>query len=132
MAEDHRRSGDIERIVHRRLADMAEIDQHAQPLHLAHHVRRGVGGAVGPGGVLEMGQRHVARAERVHLPQHRQRAADRMAALHADQRGDPARLERLFSTGSGLAIGQLARVAGDQPFQHVDLLERRLDRLRLA
>jgi hypothetical protein len=80
MAEDYRRSGNVQRIVHARRADVAEIDQHAQPLHFAHHagtecsqpvVRGIVGGAVGPGSVPEVGQRHVARPERVHLPQHR-------------------------------------------------------------
>jgi hypothetical protein len=55
-----------------------------------------------------------------------------MAALHSQQRGDLARLQRLFDAGGILAEDQIARIAGDQPLHHVDLLERRLDCLRLG
>ena len=55
---------------------MAEVDQHAEPVHLLHDVDAEraepvilgiVGGAVGPFGGLVVGQRHVARAEPVEL-----------------------------------------------------------------
>ena len=79
-----------------------------------------------------MGQRHVAAAERIHLAQHAQRAADRMAAFHPQQRSDPPRLPRPGDiVGAGREL-QVLRIARDQPLHHVDLLERRLNRLRLA
>ena len=49
-----------------------------------------VGRGVGPGGVVVVGERQVADAELVEHPQRAQRAADRVAALGAEQRGDPA------------------------------------------
>ena len=141
MAEHDGCLRDIERIEHRRLADMGEIDQHPQPLHLADHVlaeigqaiMRGiVGRAVGPGVVLEVRQRHVARAEGVHLPQHAEAAVDRMAALHAEQRGDPAGLHRLLHIRGGKGKLQPVRIASDQPLHHVDLLDRRHGSLRFG
>ena len=55
--------------------------------------RRLVGRRVGPRHVEAVGQRHVAGAERMHHAQRRQRVVDRMAAFHADHRGDPPALE---------------------------------------
>ena len=91
----------FERVAHRVVADVAEVDEHAEPVHLAHDgAAEGgeavifgiVGGAVGPVVVLEVGQRHVARAELVELPQRGEAAADLVPALDADQRGDLAAL----------------------------------------
>ena len=48
---------------------------------------------IGPVVVKRMGQRHVARAEHIHLAQHRQRIVDLMTTLEADQGGDAAGLE---------------------------------------
>ncbi len=45
MAEDHRRGRHVERILHGLLAHMAEIDQHAEAIHLAHHVAAEIGEA---------------------------------------------------------------------------------------
>ena len=91
-----------------------------------------VSGRVSPGVVLEMGERHVARAERIHLPQHAKAGTDRMAALHADQRGDLVRLPRRGDAGRINAELHIGRVARDQPLDNVDLLHRRLHRLRFA
>ena len=52
-----------------------------------------VGGRIGPRHVLAVRERHVARAERVHHAQRRQRRVDGVPAFHADHRRDLAGLE---------------------------------------
>ena len=89
-----------------------------------------VGRAVGPGSVGEVRQRHVARSQRIHLAQHRQAAADRLTAFHADQRGDLARTHCLLNFGGAGGKAHVARIARDQALGDVDLLERRLHGLR--
>ena len=68
-----------------------------------------VGRAVGPFGVLVVGQRHVARAEVVELAQRGEAAADLVPALDPDQRGDLARLVDADDVVGG--AGQLEVVA---------------------
>ena len=48
-----------------------------------------------------MRQRHVARAEAVEHPQRAERAVDRVAALHADERRDLALLEDALDVVGG-------------------------------
>ena len=140
MAEHHRRFRDFERVLHRRLADMAQIDDHADAVHLAHDlapevveaIERGrVGRAVGPRDILRMRQRHIARAEIVHLAQHGERRSDRLAALHPHHAGDLAGLHRPFELGRIGGEREIVRIARDEPFRDVDLFERLLHRLLL-
>ncbi len=89
-----------------------------------------IGGGIGPVVVLGMGERHVARAGPVQLAQHRQRVADRVSALDADERGDASGAVDAHHVAS--AGGQLEGVGIQlgQPVHHVDLLEDRLHRGR--
>ena len=120
---------------------MAEIDQHPQPVHLAHHIAakigqsamdRGIGRCIRPGQVLEVGYRHIPRAKRIHLAQHRQRAADRMATFHSDQRGNPAVSLGRCDLGRTGGKAESIRIARDQPFHHVNLFQGCLHRLRFG
>ena len=138
MAEHHRRMGHSQGIQHGLFGHMRQIDQHPHPLHLAHHIatergqpimRGRVRGAIGPCGILEMGQRHIARAQRIHLPEHAERPIDRMPALHADQAGDTPCPPRRTHTGTVRTILEPVRVSRDEALRHVDLLQRRLHRL---
>src|SRR6478672_10148940 len=74
----------------RRCGDVAEVDQHAEPVHLADHlapeggqsaVLRLVGRRVGPARRVPVRQRHVAHATREERPKDRQRARDHVPAL---------------------------------------------------
>ena len=87
-----------------------------------------VGRAVGELVVLEVGQRHVARAEVVELAQRGEAAADLVAALDADQRGDLARLVDADDVVGGARQLEVVRIGLDQPLDDVDLLERLADR----
>jgi len=140
VAEHHRRLRHGKRVLHRRLARVAQIDDHADAVHLAHHlfaergqpvVRGRVGRAVAPRRVPAMGQRHVPRAEIIHVAQHRQARSDRMTALHAEHARDLARLHRLFELGRTGREHQVVRIALDEALHHVDLFQRLLHRLRL-
>ena len=141
MAEDDRSLRDIERIHHRRFADVAEIDKHPDAVHLAHDilaegvepvVLRCVGGAVGPAQRLAMRQRHVARAHVVHLAQYGEARPDRMAAFHAQQRSDATGRHRFLDIVGGQRKLQVLRIARDQTLGDVDLLDGGLHRLRFG
>ena len=102
VREDHGRLGDVERGGHRRGRDVAEVDQHPEPVHLAHDlatergqavVLRRIGRGVGPARRPPVGERHVADAARVELAQGRHRARDHRPAFEPDQRRDPAGCE---------------------------------------
>ena len=99
VAEDHRGAGGVESVAHHVVADVGEVDQHPDRVHLADDVaadvaqpaeHRRVRGGVGPRHVVVVGQRQVADAEPVVHPQHRGRLRDLVAALGAHQAGDPA------------------------------------------
>ena len=132
MRKDHRRHGDAQRVFHRVRRDVAQVDEHAEAIHLANDlfakprqaaVRRLVGGRVGPGEIRGMGQRHVLRAEDVQHAQRRQRVVDRVAALNANQRSDTFGLERALDVRG--CVSDLERLG--PPHGHamddVDLLE---------
>ena len=117
VGEDHRRLRDVEDLAHHVRRDVREVDQHAQPVHLAHHlaaerrepaVRRRVGRRVGPVGVPAVGERHVAHAELVVGAQRAEAVLDRLAALHAQERGDLALLPGALDVGG--AGGEEERV----------------------
>ena len=119
------------------VADVAEVDQHADPVHLVDDraaevgeavILRIVGRAVGELVVLEMGQRHVARAKIVELAQRREAAADLVTALDADQRGDLAGLVDADDVVGGVGQLEVVRIGFDQALDDVDLLERVADR----
>jgi small ligand-binding sensory domain FIST len=138
MREDHRGRGDVQGVAHRGRRGVRQVDQHADPLHLADHVaaevgqpagRRLVGGRVGPADVRVVGERHIPHAQRVQHPQRAERARDRVAALGAEQRGDPAGREDPLHVGGGQRELQRPGIAGDHRAGQVDLLEHRGDRL---
>ena len=120
VRKDHRRLGHAHRVFHRVWRHVAEVDEHAEAIHLANHLfaelrqaaeHRRPGAGIGPGQVGRMRQRHVAGAERVHHAQRRQRVVDRVAAFHADQRPDPAGLERALDVGGGVAPSRTSRAS---------------------
>ena len=86
---------------HRVGGDVREVDEHAEPVHLARRpraerrsARRARGSSVAESAqamFVVVGQRQVAHAEPVQHPQHAERVVDRVPALGAEQRGDPAR-----------------------------------------
>ena len=103
-------SRDANRVFHRVRRDVAEVDEHAEPVHLAHDLfaerrqpveHRRVGRRVGPRDVLRVRQRHVARAEAVEHAQRAERAVDRVPAFHADERRDLALLEDALDVVGG-------------------------------
>jgi hypothetical protein len=109
-----------------------QVDEHADPLHLADHVPaepgqpaglRLVGGRIGPADVGIVSQGQVPHAERVQRPEHAERSGDRMAAFGAEQRGHPAGGEDLFHVVRGQRDPERLRVAHDHPAGQVDLLE---------
>ena len=130
---------DPDRVAHRRRRHVAEIDEHAQPVHFpddlfaerrqAVELRR-VGRRVGPRHVQAVRERHVARAEPVHHPQQRQRRVDRVAALHADERRDPPLPDGPLDVVGGERQRRAIGIARDHPVDDVDLLERLRDRNR--
>ena len=82
-----------------------------------------------------MGQGHVAGTRVMKDPQQAQGIIDRIASLHPDQTGDPARPVDAFDVvGRGRQFERL-RIGGDQSLDRVDLFERlpgRLDRRQVG
>ncbi len=86
-------------------------------------------GRVGPVVVVPVGERHVARARPVHLPERGQRVVDRVPALDADERRDTAGpVDPHDVVGRRSHLERLG-IARRHPLHEVDLLERRLHRL---
>ena len=111
---------------------MREIHQHAQPVHLPHHLLAELGqpvvlGIVGrriaPLRVLAVGEGHVESPEVVGRPQDRERVLDRVTALHADERGDPARAMDADDVVGGVGDLQVRGIGGHETFDEVDLLD---------
>ena len=126
--------GRVQRVVHGGDRDVRQVDEHAEALHLRHDLAaevrqaaavRLVGRGVGPADVVVVRQRHVADAKGVQRAEHAERAVDAVAALRAEQGGDLARLERRLHVVGGQRELEAARVGGDHPVHHVDLLEDR-------
>ena len=99
VGEDHRRLAHLDRLSHRVVGDVAEVDQHAGAVQLADDllaerreaaVRMLAGGRVRPVRVVVVGERHVAGAEARQDAQRAERVPDRVAALDPDHRRDPA------------------------------------------
>ncbi len=137
MREDHRRLGGAQGVLHRVFGDVSKVDQHTEPVHLPHHIAperrkpvmlRGVGGGVRPVDVPGVGQRHVARAQNVHLPQRRERVVDLVAALDPDQGGDAAMGVDALDVGGRVGHLEIGGVAADEGLHEVDLLDGFLDR----
>ena len=132
MGEDHGGLGHPHGVQHGLFRDVAEVDHHPQPVHLAHNLLaerrqaaplRRIGGAVGPGGGLRVGQGDVAGPGIEEFSQETQGVIDRIATLHADQRGDPAAPVDAFDIGRGGGQFEHVRMGGDDPLDGVDLLE---------
>ncbi len=116
---------------------MREVDEHAEPVHLAHDLLaergeptdgRRVRARICPGHVLRVRQRHVARTELVEHAQRSQRVVDRVPPFHPDQRRNPSTFEDpLHVIGRQCELERL-RVALHHPIDDVDLFERGGDR----
>ncbi len=141
MAEHYRRLGFVERVHHRRLAHMAEIDQHPQPVHLAHYLaaevgqpamQRRVGRAVGPAQPLGVCEREVTHTQVIGLAEHGQALADRIAALHPKHRRDLAALHGRSGFVGGAHESELVGVARHHALHDVDLFQHRHHRLGLG
>ena len=132
MREDDRRPAGGDRILHRVGRDVAEINQHADPVHLVDDgdseraeaaVLGIVGRAVRPFGGLVVGQRHVARAEVVILAQGRERAADLAAALDPQHRRHAPGLVDAHDVVGGARELKVLRISVDHPPCDIDLLD---------
>jgi hypothetical protein len=141
VAEDHRGEGRVERGVHRHRRHVGEVDENADALHLpddrpafvVEAVDPGLPhGAVGPRGVLVVGQGDVADAEPRERPQHPERRRQAVPALDPEQRGDPPAGHRPLDVAGAVRDGEVVRVGRGHPVDGVDLLHRRHDRLGLA
>ena len=141
VREQHRRIAHLDRLPHRVGRDVAEVDQHAEPVHLAHHVLAEVGEAavrmrtrrrIGPGRVVVVGERHVAGAQPRQDAQDRERARDAVAALDADHRRHLARGRDPLDVVGGARRFEPVRVATAQGGQRIDLLERLRHRFGLG
>ena len=132
MGEDDRRLGHVECVVHASRRDVRDVDQHAQPVHLAHHFlpERGessefgeLAAGVRPGEVGAVRESHVPDPERVKGPQGAERVLDRVASLHAEHRGDLAAVELVHHVRCGEREPQVLPVIGDDLERDVDLLQ---------
>ncbi len=95
------RAAGHQRLVEGAIGDVRNVDHHAQPVHLAHHLAPEIGDAVMmldlfvveiTAGVAQFvgvrpSERHVAHAEAVIIAQNAHVALDRVPALDAQQRG---------------------------------------------
>ncbi len=127
-------SRDVERVAHGVGRHVREVDEHPEPVHLAHHLaaerrepaeHRLVGRRVGPRHVLVVGEGQVAHPERVQHPQRAERGVDAVPALGADQRGDPALRAGALDVGDGRREGQVGRrYRAVMRVHRVDLLQR--------
>ena len=139
VREDDRRLREVEDLAHHVRRDVRDVDQHAEPVHLAHHlaperrqpaVRRGVGRRVGPVVVLAVSERHVADAERIVGAQRAEAVLERLAVLHAEERGDLALLPGALDVGGAGGEEEGVRVGVDHPAGELDLLELGARRVR--
>ena len=138
VGEDHRRLAHLDRLSHRVVGDMAEVDQHAGAVQLADDllaerresaVRMLARGRVRPVRVVVVGERHVAGAETSQDAQGAEGVPDRMASLNPDHRRDPALGSDLPDVGCRACLLEPARIPMHQSVEPLDLLERLRDRL---
>ena len=138
VREDDRSLRHRDRVFHRLGADMGEVDQHAHAVHLADDClaeRRQaiplgiVGRAVGDVAIGEVRERHVARAEPVELAERRQRTADLVPALDADQRGDFSFAMDADDVVGGVGHLEIVRISVHHAIDDVDFLQSLADRL---
>ena len=103
VREDHGRRGDVEGGAHRARRYVREIDEHAEPVHLAHDlaskwrkavVLRGVERRVGPIERDVVGERHVTRAQGVVGAEQIERVLNGVSALEAEHARNPAVSDR--------------------------------------
>ena len=133
MRRDHRRSRRLERIIKRLVGHVRDVDHHTQPVHFPYDVaperrkavvHRLIGAGVGPVVGLEMRQGHVADAQPVIIPKHRQAVGDKLPTLQAQQRGDlsgPVDADDVVRRGRHFEV---FRVAAHLLVQGIDPLER--------
>jgi len=118
--------------VHGGRRHVRQVDQHADPLHLADHRPAEVGqparvhlvgGRIGPADVAVVGQGHVPDPECVQHPEHAEGSGDGVPALGAEEGGDPAGRGDPLDVRGGQGDLQRLRVARDDRARQVDLLE---------
>ena len=96
MRSDDRRFRHIQRVAHRLVRHVRDIDQHPDPIHFAHNffakVRQTVvclvAARVSPIVRVVPSQRHVTHAEPIKLAQRRQRIFNRVSAFDTQQAGN--------------------------------------------
>ena len=107
-----------QRVLHRLGGGVGQVDEHAETVHLLHHllaesgepaVPRRVGGGVRPVEGLLVGEGHVPDAQVEVRAERAQGVLDRMAALHAEEAGDPS------AVGGALDLVGRDRQLGDGP-----------------
>ena len=111
---------------------MRQVDDHAEPVHLAHHflaergetvVARHIVRGVGPVQRHIVRERHVARAQFVVRAQGTQRILDRVPAFHAQQGTDLSLRIRLAHIGRRERGHEHVGIARDHALGDVDLLQ---------
>ena len=122
----------MQRVGHRLVVDVRQIDEHPDSIHLQHDPlaeRRepapgGIGGRGRPLEAAPVRQRHVARAEVGEHSQRAERVLDGVAAFDPDETGDLAGGKVALHVGGGVRHRHAARIAGAEAANEVDLLER--------
>ena len=136
VREDDGRLRYIEGIHHRHFADVTEIDQHADAIHLADDafavggeavMLRDVRGGIGPVRGLEVSERHIAGAEIVEHAQRGEAVPHLMTALDPDEGCDAASLVDPDEIARAIGLFEIVRISGDEAFHDVDLFERIAD-----
>ena len=119
-------------MAHRVGRDVREVDEHADAVHLAHHLDakggepadgRLVGGRVGPRDVVVVGQRQVTDTQHVQHPQGCEGTTDGVATLSPDEGGDPPRREDRLQLVRGASESQPVAIPGDHLMDGVDLFQ---------
>ena len=99
MRGDHGSPRHLDHVPERLVRDVRDVDQHAEPVHLAHHLAAEVGETavapdvargIGPAVAVAPGERHVADAEVVEVLDVLELVLDRVTSLQAHQAGDLA------------------------------------------
>src|SRR5579884_801948 len=120
----------LEGSAHRFGRNVAEIDEHADPVHLIDYgsaklvdpvVLGIVGCTVGKLVILEMRQRHVTRTKIIELPQRREAAANLVSAFNADKRSNPAGLVNANDVIGGAGELEVIGISAHHALDGVDL-----------
>jgi hypothetical protein len=138
MRKNQRRARRMERIGHRPVVHVRQVDKHAEAIHLEDDLLakvrettvRGVGGRSRPIQAAPVRERHIPHAEAGEHPQRAERILDGVAAFDPDQAGDLAGGKVALDLGGRVCHRHAASVLAAQAVHEIDLLERVNRRVR--